>query len=143
MLLDETPATLLRHTLQNFTTTPDRAALLRINDSLHTLSDSRAYRLSDSTKHLRTLQRRLATISQQHRETLESHDGGHKHTTEIVELDSKKFRVAKVAQELEIEGERLEGELGRLRGVLGELEGEGVEGGREVRKGREGDDPVV
>lgn len=142
MLLDETPATLLRHTLQNFTTAPDRSALLRINDSLTTLSDSRSYRLNDSQKQLRALQRRLATISQQHKETLETHDN-QRHTTEIVELDSKKFRVAKVAQDLEVEGERLEGELGRLRGVLGGLESEGVEGGRGEREAREGDDPDV
>lgn len=142
MLLDETPATLLRHTLTNFSTPPDRAAITRINDSLTTLADSRSYRLSDSEKHLRLLSRRLATISAQHREAVQEHDSA-RHGAEVVELDSKKFRVAKGVQELEVEGERLEGELGSLRGELERLEGEGVEGGRGVREGREGDDPVV
>lgn len=142
MLLDETPASLLRHTLTNFSTAPDRAAITRINESLTTIADSRSYRISESEKALRLLSRRLATVSQQHREALESHDSA-RHAQEVMELDSKKFRVAKVATELEVEGERLEGELGRLRGELARLDGEGVEGGRQVKEGREGDDPVV
>ena len=60
-----------------------------------------------------------------------------------MELDTKKFRVAKKAQELEVEGERLEGELERLRRRLEELETEGVEGGGMARREREGDDPTV
>lgn len=142
MLLDETPASLLRHTLSNFSTAPDRAAITRINESLSTIADSRAYRLSESEKALRLLSRRLATVSQQHREALQGHDSA-RHGAEIVELDSKKFRVAKMAQELEVEGERLEGELGRLRKQLERLESEGVEGGKAARESREADDPVV
>jgi kinetochore protein Spc24 len=38
---------------------------------------------------------------------------------------------------LEIEGERLQSELGRLGSVAGELEEEGVEGGVETRVGED------
>ena len=38
---------------------------------------------------------------------------------------------------MEIEGERLQQELGRLAGVVGELEAEGVEGGRERVEGED------
>jgi kinetochore protein Spc24 len=56
-------------------------------------------------------------------------------------LDTEKFKIAKQASDLEMEGERLEGELSRLGGVLGELEAEGVEGG-EREKGPEEDATV-
>lgn len=58
-------------------------------------------------------------------------------------MDTKKFRVAKQASELEVEGERLEVELGRVRRRLEELEGQGVEGDEGVRRERGQDDPTV
>jgi len=58
-------------------------------------------------------------------------------------LDTKKFRVAKQANELEVEGERLEVELGRLRRRLEELEAQGVEGDDAARRARGADDPTV
>jgi len=45
-------------------------------------------------------------------------------------LDAEKFRVAKSAYDVEVEGERLEGELAGLKAQLETLEREGVEGGR-------------
>ena len=60
-----------------------------------------------------------------------------------MDLDTKKFRVAKQAQELEVEGERLESELDRLRRRLEELEDQGVEGDVQARRQREADDPTV
>lgn len=45
-------------------------------------------------------------------------------------LDAEKFRVAKSAYDVEVEGERLEGELAALKAQLDTLEKEGVEGGR-------------
>lgn len=142
MLLEEDPATLLRHTLTNFSTGPDRAAVSRINDSLSTLQTSRSLRINDAETALRKLSRQLATISSQHREATDSHDA-HRHASEIVDLDTKKFRVAKQAQELEVEGERLESELDRLRRRLEELEDQGVEGDVQARRQREADDPTV
>ena len=142
MLLEDSPSALLRATLTNFSTPPDRAAVSRINDSLSTLNQSRSLRINHAETALRRLSRQLATVSSQHRDTLSGHDS-HDHAREIVELDTKKFRVAKKAQELEVEGERLEAELERLRRRLEELEAEGVEGGGSVRREREGDDPTV
>lgn len=52
-------------------------------------------------------------------------------------LDAEKFRVAKGAYDVEVEGERLEGELAGLRGQLEGLEREGVEGGRRGGEGSE------
>jgi kinetochore protein Spc24 len=44
-------------------------------------------------------------------------------------LDTEKFKIAKQASDLEIEGERLQQERERLAGVAQDLEAEGVEGG--------------
>lgn len=44
-------------------------------------------------------------------------------------LDTEKFRIAKHASDLEIEGERLATELEGQRGLLCELEAQGSEGG--------------
>ncbi|CAN9130262.1 unnamed protein product [Alternaria alternata] len=49
----------------------------------------------------------------------------------------QKFKIAKQASDLEIEGERLQSDLARLGGVAGELEEEGVEGGVEPRAGED------
>ena len=50
-----------------------------------------------------------------------------------MKLDTEKFKIAKQASDLDIEGERLQSELSRLGNVLGELEAEGVEGGERER----------
>lgn len=142
MLLEEDPATLIRHTFSNFSTGPDRAAVSRINDSLSTLETSRGLRINEAETALRKLSRQLATASSQHREATDVHDV-HRHANEILDLDTKKFRVAKQAQELEVEGERLEAELNRLRCQLEELEEQGVEGDAAARRTREADDPTV
>jgi hypothetical protein len=60
-----------------------------------------------------------------------------------VELDTRKFRVAKQVRDAEEEGERLEGELEDLRTDLERLEIEGPEGGRAQRGLRESEDPTM
>jgi kinetochore protein Spc24 len=55
------------------------------------------------------------------------------HASTILKLDTEKFKIAKQASDLDIEGERLQSELSRLGNVLGELEAEGVEGGERER----------
>jgi kinetochore protein Spc24, fungi type len=160
MLLDEDPATvrscspshcpqtstnipqLIHHTLTNFNITPDKSALARVNDSLSTLQQSRTLRIRDAETALRKLSRSLATLSSQHKEMVSGHDSS-RHASEIVELDTRKFRVAKQAQELEVEGERLEGDLETLKARLAELEEQGVEGDMVARRGREADDPTM
>ncbi|OAG40878.1 hypothetical protein AYO21_04955 [Fonsecaea monophora] len=142
MLLDEDPSTLIRATISNFNIAPDKAALSRVNDSLSTLQQSRELRVRDAETALRKLSRQLATLSSQHREVLSGHDSG-KHASEIVQLDTRKFRIAKQASELEAESERLEAELERLKLRLSTLEEQGVEGDESTRQTREVDDPTI
>ncbi|KIW72691.1 hypothetical protein PV04_00868 [Phialophora macrospora] len=142
MLLDEDPATLIRATVSNFNIAPDKAALSRVNDSLSTLQQSRDLRTRDVETALRKLSRQLSTLSSQHRETISSHDSG-RHASEIVQLDTKKFRIAKQASELEAESERLEAELERLKMRLADLDEQGVEGDENTRRAREADDPTI
>ena len=114
----------------------------RVNDSIATLQQSRDLRIRDADSALRKLSRQLATLSSQHREVLSSHDSG-RHASEIVQLDTKKFRIAKQASELEVESERLEAELERLKMRLADLEEQGVEGDENMRRAREADDPTM
>lgn len=58
-------------------------------------------------------------------------------------MDTKKFRIAKAAHELEIESERLEGELEVLKERLADLEAQGVEGDEVARRERESDDATM
>lgn len=131
---------LIAETTAQFHIAPDREALSRINSSLHTLASARSLRLDSQHTTLKQLSRRLNNIQSQHNFERDSHDAG-RHAQEILSLDTEKFRIAKGASELEIETERLEGELAGLKSMLGELEREGVEGGRDA--GRESEDAVV
>lgn len=142
MLLDEDPATLIHHTIDNFNIQPDKLALGRINESLSTLQQSRSLRLRDAEDALRALSRNHSTISSQHKETVSSHDSV-SHAAEISELDTKKFRIAKSASEVETESERLEGELETLKAQLADLEMQGVEGDDQARREREADDATI
>ncbi|KAF2004697.1 Spc24-domain-containing protein [Amniculicola lignicola CBS 123094] len=141
MLLDEEPAALLRQCTQNFKYESDHASLHRISDSLSTLSTFRTQQLSSLQSTLSKLSRQHQTISSNYNHTLSQHNPT-THASEILRLDTEKFKIAKQASDLEIEGERLQSELGRLGGVLGDLEGEGVEGG-EREKGPEEDATVL
>ncbi|KAK5157647.1 hypothetical protein LTR04_005361 [Oleoguttula sp. CCFEE 6159] len=127
MLLDEDPATLIAHTLSNFNTAPDRACLSRIHSSLSTLQEARQLRVSAAEQALKQLSRQLSTVESQHALTIEAHNPT-LHASEILALDTQKFRIAKAASDLEIEGERLEAELASLRSQLDSLEAQGVEG---------------
>lgn len=91
---------------------------------------------------MRKLSRQFGTLSSQHKEMITGHDSS-RHASEIVELDTKKFRVAKQASELEVETERLEAEHSRLKIRLNELEEQGVEGDETTRRARQADDPTM
>lgn len=75
-------------------------------------------------------------------ETVATHEPA-RHAQEILELDAQKFRLAKAASDLEIESERLEGDLEMLRERLAELEAQGLEGDETVRREREADDATM
>ncbi|MCJ1483994.1 kinetochore-associated Ndc80 complex subunit spc24 [Schaereria dolodes] len=142
MLLDEDPATLIHHTIGNFNIHPDKIAISRINESLSTLHQARDLRIREAESALKRLSRNLSTLSNQHSETLSTHSPG-SHASQIVELDTQKFRIAKATSDLEIEGERLEQELEGLKGRLAELEAQGIEGDEDLRRGREGENETV
>lgn len=81
-------------------------------------------------------------MSQQHNETVTSHSSID-HASHIVELDTQKFRIAKAASDLEIEGERLEQELEGLKSHLHDLDVQGAEGDEAARARRGVDDPIM
>ena len=95
--------------------------------------------IADSTSEL---SRNLQTLASQHNETVSSHNSTN-HALQIVELDTQKFRVAKAASDLEIEGERLEQELDILKSRLQELDLQGVEGDDDMKAKREMEDPTL
>ncbi|KAL1956909.1 hypothetical protein VTO42DRAFT_6656 [Malbranchea cinnamomea] len=142
MLLEEDPATLIQHTIANFNIQPDKLAVTRINDSLSTLQQSRELRIREAETALRKLSRALHTLTAQHNETVAAHDPA-RHAASMVELDTKKFRIAKEASELEIESEKLEGELEALKARLAELDAQGLEGDEMARREREADDATI
>ncbi|RMD42797.1 hypothetical protein DV735_g2375, partial [Chaetothyriales sp. CBS 134920] len=142
MLEDNAPVELIRHAIANFNTEPDKAAISRINEYRTQLQEMRGLKISGAEDALRRLARQQATLSSQHRDAMAEHDSG-RHTSEIVELDTKKFRIAKQASELEAESERLEAELDRLKMRLADLEEQGVEGDESARRAREADDPTI
>lgn len=142
MLLDEDPATLIHHTIGNFNIHPDKIAIGRINESLSTLQQARDLRIRDGDNALKKLSRNYQTLSTQHTETVSAHSSTD-HASQIVELDTQKFRVAKAASDLEIEGERLEQELEGLKGKLQTLDMQGIEGDKAMKARRDLEDPTI
>ncbi|KAG9199149.1 hypothetical protein B5807_02866 [Epicoccum nigrum] len=140
MLLDEDPAALISQCTSHFKIANDTASLLRINDSLSTLSQFRSQHLQSLKSSLAQLSRTHQTLSANHSHTLSQHNPTN-HAAEILKLDTEKFKIAKQASDLEIEGERLQQERERLAGVAADLEAEGVEGGE--REKAESEDATI
>ncbi|KAH8764172.1 kinetochore protein spc24 [Diaporthe sp. PMI_573] len=128
MLLEEDPATLIHHTIQNFNIGPDKIAVARINDSLSTLQQARDLQRQEADSALKKLARQLGTLQAQHAELVSAHSPA-EHASQISRLDTTKFRTAKAASDLEMETERLAGQAADLAARLQELELQGVEGG--------------
>ncbi|KAM0795760.1 Spc24 subunit of Ndc80-domain-containing protein [Usnea florida] len=142
MLFDEDPAMLVQSTMANFHIDTDKIAIGRINESLSTLQQARDLRIREAENALKKLSRNFATLAQQHRETV-SAQSSTDHASQIIELDTQKFRAAKAASDLEIEGERLEQELEGLRSRLQDLEVEGVEGDDLAKARRDVENPTI
>ncbi|KAJ8117101.1 hypothetical protein OPT61_g1620 [Boeremia exigua] len=140
MLLDEDPAALISQCTSHFKIANDTASLLRISDSLSTLSQFRTQHLQSLKGSLAQLSRTHQTLSANHSHTLSQHNPTN-HAAEILRLDTEKFKIAKQASDLEIEGERLQQERERLAGVAADLEAEGVEGGE--REKPENEDATI
>ncbi|KAI4133568.1 MAG: hypothetical protein LQ338_000080 [Usnochroma carphineum] len=133
MFLKQDPAKLIKDTVEHFNIHPDKIAIGRINESLSTLQQARDLRIREAENALKTTQ---------HNETVATHSST-AHASQIVELDTQKFRVAKAASDLEIEGERLEQELEVLKERLQKLDVQGVEGDEAIRARRELEDPTI
>ena len=86
--------------------------------------------------------RKHNTMSQQYSEMVATNNSID-HASQIVELDTQKFRTAKAVSDLEIEGGRLEQELESLKNRLHELDVQGLEGDDMARARREIDDPTM
>lgn len=140
VLFDEDPVTLISETTNQFHIAPDKESLTRITSSLSTLSTTRHQKLSHQQTVLKSLSRRLNNLQSQQSYEEERHDAG-KHASELLRMDTEKFRIAKGVSDAEVEGERLGSELAGLRAQLEILEREGPEGGRRV--GGDAEDEVV
>ncbi|OTB15518.1 hypothetical protein K445DRAFT_108667 [Daldinia sp. EC12] len=139
MLLDEDPATLIHHTINNFNIAPDKLAVSRIGDSLSTLKQARELRIKEAESSLKKLSRSLNTLQAQHEELTSAHSSA-AHASEISRLDTQKFRIAKAVSDLEMEAERLSSQQADLSARLQELELQGLEGSPEEAAKRR--DPV-
>ncbi|KAI9807687.1 MAG: kinetochore-associated Ndc80 complex subunit spc24 [Sarcosagium campestre] len=142
MLLDEDPATLIHHTIGNFNIHPDKNAIDRISDSLLTLQQARDLRVQEAESALKKLARNLNTLKSHHSETVSAHSSA-EHASQILALDTQKFRIAKAAADLEVESERAEQELESVMSKLSDLDMQGLEGGEAERGKRELEDETI
>ncbi|KAH0002607.1 hypothetical protein KCU78_g14282, partial [Aureobasidium melanogenum] len=114
VLFDEDPVTLIRQTTRNFHTDSDLQSISRIHSSLSTLRSARSLRLNAQHTQLAQLSRKAQHLRTTHESDISRHDPA-AHASDILALDTEKFRVAKAANELEIEGERLGSEVHMLK----------------------------
>ncbi|KAG9655355.1 Spc24-domain-containing protein, partial [Aureobasidium melanogenum] len=126
VLFDEDPVTLIRQTTRNFHTDSDLQSISRIHSSLSTLRSARSLRLNAQHTQLAQLSRKAQHLRATHESEISRHDPA-AHASDILALDTEKFRVAKAANELEIEGERLGSEVHMLKKQLQRLEEQGDE----------------
>lgn len=130
----------MREATNKFHIAPDKDSISRVHDSLHTLATARQSRIDNQSSTLKSLSRRLNNLTSQANYEDEHHDAS-AHASEMLRMDTDKFRIAKGVNDAEIEGERLSGELAALQQTLETLEKEGVEGGK--RGERESEDAIV
>ncbi|CAK7244692.1 MAG: putative kinetochore protein spc24 [Sporothrix thermara] len=127
MLFEEDPSVLIQHTVDNFNTAPDKAAVARIKESLSTLQEARQLQVEQAEAALKRLARQLNTLGAQHDELASKHVSA-AHAPTIAHLDTQKFRIAKAASDLEMETERLSAQAADLSAKLQELELQGDDG---------------
>ncbi|ATY60984.1 kinetochore spc24 [Cordyceps militaris] len=142
MLLSEDPATLIRHTIDNFNINPDKLAVSRVGESLSTLRQARELRLHEAASSLQKLARQLGALSQRHAELVAAR-AATDHAGAIATLDSRKFRTAKAASDAEAEAERVALQAADLAARLQELELQGVEGDVSAKRRDFVDDEVL
>lgn len=117
---------LIRQTTRNFHTDSDLQSISRIHSSLSTLRSARSLRLNAQHTQLAQLSRKAQHLRATHESETSRHDPA-AHASDILALDTEKFRVAKAANELEIEAERLGSEVYTLKKQLQKLDDQGDE----------------
>jgi len=91
---------------------------------------------------LKNLSRQLSTLQSTHSLSVSGYNGA-SHAADILRLDTEKFRIAKEASDLEIEGERLSSDVESARTTLSDLDAQGPEGG-DLARNRDGlDDEIL
>ena len=140
VLFDEDPVSLITETTNQFHIAPDKEALSRVSHSLTDLHAARNSKLAHQQNLLKNLSRRLNNLKGEVAYEEERHDAG-KHASEMLRMDTEKFRVAKGVSDAEVESERLGSELASLKRQLDVLEKEGTEGGR--RSVSDAEDEIV
>lgn len=121
-----TTTQLIRQTTRNFHTDSDLQSISRIHSSLSTLRSARSLRLNAQHTQLAQLSRKAQHLRATHDSEISRHDPA-AHASDILALDTEKFRVAKAANELEIEAERLGSEVYTLKKQLQKLDDQGDE----------------
>jgi kinetochore protein Spc24 len=121
-----TTTQLIRQTTRNFHTDSDLQSISRIHSSLSTLRSARSLRLNAQHTQLAQLTRKAQHLRATHDSETSRHDPA-AHASDILALDTEKFRVAKAANELEIEAERLGSEVYTLKKQLQRLDEQGDE----------------
>ncbi|KAF2860467.1 Spc24-domain-containing protein [Piedraia hortae CBS 480.64] len=140
VLFDDDPANLMLETKNQFLIEPDKEAQARTHTVLQALQQTRQQSLQEQQHLLKTLSRRLNKLQSQQSFEEERHDAA-KHASEVLKLDTEKFRMAKGVSEAEVEGERLSSEIARLQAILERFSRGGIDldGGQ----GAGGDNEVV
>lgn len=98
-----------------------------MQDSLGTLAQAREMRAREVESSMKRLNRALASQQARHDELEASHSSA-SHASEIARLDTRKFRLAKAAQDLDDEAARLAASSQDLAARLQELEIQGIDG---------------
>jgi kinetochore protein Spc24 len=116
-----TSTQLISNCITNFNIAPDKACLKRTHSALSNLSTARSHLLTRHRTQLTQLTRSLSALNSTHALALQSHNAA-QHAADMLRLDTEKFRIAKEASELEIEGERVEKDVGSAKRSLEEIE---------------------
>ncbi|RPA82048.1 Spc24-domain-containing protein [Ascobolus immersus RN42] len=130
VLLDENPATLIAHVVENFGADSDITALERIQANIRITAEARARKLDAMREEIAALERELAGARAQ-TAAAEENRAKRDHEKTMMELDREKFTLAREIleadakiHELHEERARTDEEIARLEEEMSHLEGD-------------------